>query len=336
MKLSDIREEALIDRIVSEYNLPVTGEGLVVGAGDDAAVLSAGPDGMLTIVTTDMLTERMDYRDDLITPYQLGWKSVAVNISDIAAMGGLPTWTLVSIGFKPDTELSFVDAFYRGVTACASRYGSTVIGGDVNAVIGDDIISITQMGHVEPDKLALRSGAKPGDRILVTGLVGESRAGLELLLKYGLNESITICEPLVQVHVMPFPRVSEARAAVSTGAVHAMMDVSDGLGSDLPKLCRASKTGALLYADKLPLSADLKTAAGELGIDPVDLAAGGGEDFELLMTVAPEDVNAVISAVQSGTGTCVTEIGEVTDGPVEIIYADGSKKPLKGGWEHFA
>ncbi|MHB1001679.1 MAG: thiamine-phosphate kinase [Armatimonadota bacterium] len=336
MKLSDIREEALIERIINDNHLPRSGEGLTVGVGDDAAVLSADAQGMLTIITTDMLTERMDYRDDLITPYQLGWKSVAVNISDIAAMGGSPTWTLVSLGFRPDTDVSYVEAFYRGITACAAHYGSTVIGGDMNAVIGDNVISITQLGRVEPGKLALRSGAKVGDHLLVTGLLGESRAGLELLLKYGLEESINLNEPLVQVHVMPFPRVFEAVAAVGTGAVHAMMDISDGLGADLPKLCKSSGVGALVCSDRLPISEDLKIAACTLDMQAIDLAAGGGEDFELLMAVPPDAVETVINAVQSSTGTGVTEIGEITGNIIKIAYPDGTKRPLHGGWEHFS
>jgi len=336
MKLSEIGEEALIERIIRENLLPKSGPGLVVGVGDDAAVVDLGSaSGAFTIVTTDMLIEGTHFRLDLTTPYELGWKSVAVNISDIAAMGGIPTWTFAALGLRPDTEVGFVDALYRGMTECAGRFGSRLIGGDTSAAEANSAISICQMGQVEPGNLALRSGARVGDHILVTGWLGNSRGGLELLLKYGLEEAARLSGWLVSLHLMPMPRVHEARAAVGTGAVHAMMDISDGLGADLPKLCKAGGVGAVVYTDKLPVSADLRGAADLLGADATDLAAGGGEDFELLMAAGPEDVDGVIEAVEGHAGTRVTDIGEIAEGPVEIVYPDGARKPLKGGWEHF-
>ena len=343
MHLSDIGEEALLDHVFDKFHLPKSGPGLVVGVGDDAAILDLGS-GKLAIVTTDMMVEGPHFRLDLTTPYHLGWKSVAVNISDVAAMGGLPTWTFASIGLKPDTDLEFADSLFEGMTECAEKFLSKLIGGDMNAVEANSVISVTQLGEVERDHLALRSGAKVGDKILVTGWLGNSIAGLHLLLKLGLDEAAQQFGWLVDAHLMPMPRVWEARAAVETGGVHAMMDLSDGLGRDLPKLSKASGVGALVYADKLPVSDDLRRAAEVLGADlsaeasakadAVDLAAGGGEDFELLMAVAPGDVGRVTQAVKE-TGTSVTEIGEIVEGPVEITYHDGSRKPLEGGWEHF-
>ncbi|HUV04355.1 MAG TPA: thiamine-phosphate kinase [Armatimonadota bacterium] len=336
MKLSEIGEEALIERIIRENLLPKSGPGLVVGVGDDAAVLDLGSaSGALTIVTTDILIEGTHFRLGLTTPYELGWKSVAANISDIAAMGGVPTWTFVALGLRPDTQVGFVDALYRGMTECAGRFGSTLVGGDTSSAEANSVISVCQIGQVEPGLVALRSGARIGDRVLVTGWLGNSRGGLELLLKFGLEEAARLAGWLVSIHLMPVPRIAEGRAAVHTGAVHAMMDISDGLGADLPKLCRASGVGAVVWADKLPVGADLRTAADSLGADATDLAASGGEDFELLMVVGPEDVGRVVQAVEDGTGTRVTEIGEIAEGPVEIVYPDGARKPLKGGWEHF-
>lgn len=338
MKLAEIGEEALIDRIISKHLLPESAPGLVIGVGDDAAVLSAPADGeeSLTIVSTDMLIEGTHFRLDLTTPYQLGWKSVAVNISDIAAMGGLPTWTFVSFGFKPDTQVEFVDELYRGMRECAARFDSTVAGGDTNAAEGNCVISVCQTGLVEPDRLARRKGARPGDRVLVTGWLGNSRAGLELLFKHGLDEAARMYGWLVSTHLMPVPRVPEARAAVETGAVRAMMDLSDGLAADLPKLCKAGSVGAVVSAEKLPISEDVRSAGRQLGVDATDLAAEGGEDFELLMAVAPEHVERVIAAVQAETETPVTEIGEITEAELQIAYPDGTRRPLKGGYEHFA
>jgi thiamine-monophosphate kinase len=336
MKLSDIGEEALIERIVKNNGLRASAPGLLIGIGDDAAVLGTDEQGMLALVTTDMLTENVDFRLDLITPYQLGWKSLAVNISDIAAMGGEPSWTFSSLGFRPDMEIEFIDEFYRGMAECAAHYGSTISGGDMNSVKGDCVISITQLGRVSPDHLALRSKARIGDQILVTGWLGNSRAGLELLLKYGFDEAARISAYLVEAHLMPLPRVPEARAAVATGAIHAMMDLSDGLGADLPKLCRASNVGALIYSDELPISADLNDAANMLGMNPFELSAGGGEDFELLMAVYPEDADMVKEAIESQTRSRVTRIGEIVEGDsIHVVSPDGGLKPLSRGWEHF-
>ncbi|MCL6519084.1 MAG: thiamine-phosphate kinase [Armatimonadetes bacterium] len=335
MNLADIGEEVLIEHLMKEFSLPTSSEGLVVGVGDDAAVLDLGGP-MLTIITTDMLAEGIHYRLDLVTPYELGWKSVASNISDIAAMGGLPTWTLISLGLKPDTDIGFVDEIYRGLVECAERFESKIIGGDTISVRQDSVIGICQMGKIEPNLIARRSGASPGDRILVTGWLGNSRAGLELLLRFGTEEAAQLHGWLVGQHLTPIPRVLEAHAAVATNAIRAMMDISDGLGADLPKLCKASGVGAIVYASKLPISSDLQSAAERLGMDTLELVAGGGEDFELLMAVRPHDVKKVIKAIKEGTGTRVTEIGEFTeDKTVEIVMPDGSRRPLWAGWEHF-
>lgn len=336
MRLSDIGEEALIERLARKFLLPSSAPGLVVGIGDDAAVLDTGStSGLLTIVTTDMLVERMDYLPEWITPYQLGWKSIAANISDIAAMGGTPTWGFISVGFRGDTEVRFVEEFYRGMVECAGLFRAYIAGGDTNAVYTDTVISITQLGTVEPERLARRSAAQAGDRVLVTGLLGESRGGLELLLKLGLKGASKISEMLVSAHLKPMPRVNEARAAAQTGGIHAMMDISDGLAADLPKLCKASSVGALVCAANLPVSEELGKAGKHLGIEVTDLATGGGEDYELLITASPADAEAIAHTVQEQTGTSVTDIGEVVEGSVEIEFPDGSRKPLKGGWEHF-
>lgn len=335
MRLSEIGEEALIERIVAEHGLPVSGPGLIVGVGDDAAVIDTGMHEYV-VVTTDMLVEGTHYRLDINTPYQLGWKSIAANISDIGAMGGLPTWTFVSVAFRQDTDVEFIDDLYRGMTVCARRFGSEVIGGDTNAVDAGSVISITQMGRVEPANVTRRVGARPGDRILVTGRLGKSRAGLELLLTYGLGEAAARYPRLVGAHLMPVPRVSEAQAAVGTGGIRAMMDLSDGLGADLPKMCRASGVGAVVYSDRLPIGEELRNGAAYLGRHAIDLAAGGGEDFELLMAVAPDAVSRVIEAVEDATGVLVTEIGEITHGHSVEMDRDGTRKLLKGGWEHFA
>lgn len=335
MKLSQLGEESLIDRIVAEHLLPASGPGLIVGVGDDAAVLDTGGNDY-TVVTTDMLVEGPHFRLDINTPYQLGWKAVAANISDVAAMGGLPTWTFVSIALRADMDAEFVDDLYQGMTECARRFGSEVVGGDTNAVEAGCAISVVQTGRVERGMVVRRTGARPGDRVLVTGWLGKSLAGLQLLLTYGFQEAAGRNARAVEAHLMPIPRVPEARAAAQTGGLRAMMDLSDGLAADLPKLCRASGVGAVVRADLLPISDNLVEAAAYVGRDPIDLAASGGEDFELLMAVSPDAVERVVSAVEETAGARVTDIGEITDGRSVEIERDGARKPLKGGWEHFA
>jgi thiamine-monophosphate kinase len=335
MKLSEIGEEKLIAKLLKTHKIPASAEYLPVGAGDDAAVISSGSACSYTIVATDMLSEGIDYRDDIITTYYLGWKSAAVNISDIAAMGGSPTWTLVSLGFKQDTEFDYLEAFYTGLTDCCSKYGSVIIGGDMNSVINENTISITQMGSIEPKLLIRRSGAEPGDLLFVTGYIGQSRAGLELLFKNGLQSVQSKYETLMKAHIMPIPRVYEANILAKTKMVKAMMDVSDGLGSDLPKLCSASGVGASVYAESICLSEDLKRAAQELKLNPLEIAISGGEDFELLFAAAPGDAASIIDIFSSSTDTPLHVIGEFTENGLSIIHSDGSKGNLVSGWDHF-
>ena len=330
-------EAALINLIRDKYG--ATGEGdLALGIGDDAALICSG-DGFL-VVTADLLVENTHFRMDITEPYLLGWKSAAVNISDIAAMGGIPTYSFVSIGL-PDIEVAVVEAIYEGMADVSAKYGSVLAGGDTVASGPGIVINVTQLGTVEPDRVARRDGAKPGDAIMVTNTVGDSRAGLELLLKLGLDESRRASDPCVLRHLKPEPRVHEARAAVTTGKVHSMMDLSDGLAADLKKLCEASKVGARVIADALPISEDLHIAAARLDLDPVRLAAGGGEDYELLLTCDPKDAPEIAKAIAaSGNGiagrSCARVIGEIIEGDeVTLVLPSGEEEPIGGSWEHF-
>lgn len=332
MKISQLGgETALINLIRDNYASPGAGD-LVLGIGDDAALIRSGD--KYIIVTTDLLVEKTHFRMDINDAYLLGWKSVAVNISDIAAMGGTPTYSFISIGL-PDIDVSIVQALYQGMRDVSAKYGSAIAGGDTVGSECGIVINVAQMGTVEPDKAALRTGAKPGDAIIATNTIGDSRAGLELLLRYGLDEARAICAHCVERHLKPEPRVNEARAAVLTGKVHSMMDLSDGLSADLSKLCEASKAGAKVYADKLPISDDMKTAAHKLNADPALLAASGGEDYELLLTCAAEDADVILTAISS-TGSSAAVIGEIVDGSgVILVSSNGAESPMPKSWEHF-
>ncbi len=332
MKISELGGEAALIRLIQQKYGRTTGEGLALGIGDDAALIES--DDRFLIVTADILIENTHFRMDLIEPYLLGWKSVAVNVSDIAAMGGTPTYCFVSIGL-PDVEVPVVEGIYRGMLDCSEQFGSAIAGGDTVGSDAGIVINVTQLGWVERDLAARRNGARPGDAILVTNTLGDSRAGLELLLKRGIEDARNVGDYLVDRHLKPQPRVKEARAAVHARKVHAMMDLSDGLASDLDKLCEASGVGARVLASDLPLSKELRAAADLLAADPVQLAASGGEDYELLITCAAEDAQAVTVAI-AHTGSSATIIGEIVEREnVVLVSADGKESPMPASWQHF-
>jgi thiamine-monophosphate kinase len=332
LKLSDFGgETALINLIRDRFGAPIAGD-LVLSVGDDAALLDTGAASLL-IVTTDLLVEGTHFRMDIIEPYLLGWKSVAVNISDVAAMGGEPTYAFVSIGL-PDLEVSIVENIYEGMRDVSAAFGSAIAGGDTVAS-GNIVINVVQLGLVERHLATKRSGAKPGDAIIVTNTLGDSRAGLELLLRLGLEEARRVAPVLVERHLKPEPRINEARAAVLTGKVRSMMDLSDGLSSDLGKLCEASGVGARVYAQALPISQDVHIAASRLDADAVLLAASGGEDYELILTCDPRDVDDIIKAIDR-TGSRARTIGEIVEEKsVRLVYSNGEEGPMPASWEHF-
>lgn len=324
-------ENALIRLIQSRYGAAPGGD-LALGIGDDAALIRCGDKYM--IVTADLLVEQTHFRMDINEAYLLGWKSVAVNISDVAAMGGEPTYAFVSIGL-PDIEVETVEAIYDGMHDVSAAFGSAIAGGDTVGSECGIVVNVTQLGTVETDRAARRDGAKPGDAIIVTNTLGDSRAGLELLIKLGLKDARRASAFLVERHLKPEPRVFEARAAVGTGKVSSMMDLSDGLSADLARLCNASGVGAIVFADRLPLSEDLNIAAARLDADATELAASGGEDYELLLTCAAPDVSAVVGAIQ-GAGSRAHAIGEVVDGKgVFLVHSNGETSVMPAGWGHF-
>jgi len=352
MLISDLGgEAALINLIRGKYGATGAGD-LALGIGDDAALIRTGD--TFLIVTADLLIEGTHFRMDIAEPYLVGWKSAAVNISDIAAMGGTPTYSFVSIGL-PDIEVGIVESIYEGMRDVSAKYGSVLAGGDTVASGAGIVINVTQLGTVEPDKVARRDGAKAGDAILVTNTIGDSRAGLELLLKFGLppltppyqggerstppykggEGGVRGSEVCVLRHLKPEPRVNEARAAVGTGKVHSMMDLSDGLAADLRKLCEASNVGARVIASALPVSEDMHIAAARLDLDPVHLAAGGGEDYELLLTCDPKAAPTIARAI-ARTGSTARVIGEIIEGDqVTLVLPTGDEEPIGGSWEHF-
>jgi thiamine-monophosphate kinase len=334
MRIHDIGGElGLIERIRETHGAAI-GDGLVLGLGDDAAIIEV-PKGNQLVVTTDMLVERIHFRKDWSDYYSIGWKAAAVNLSDLAAMGAKPTFAFLSIAFTSREKVENLDRIYDGFADCLNRYGARIAGGDTNCAPDNLVLSVTQLGNVVNGRALRRTGAKQGDLILVTGTLGESAAGLALLTDLGAARAEKVDKGLLNTHRRPQPRVMAAVAAAATGKVHAAMDLSDGLLGDVKKLCAASKCGAKIDATAIPTSDTLRQVADLLGKDILSFALDGGEDFELLLVVAPEDLEAVSSAI-TDTGTPVTVVGEIVKSGVKVVGVDGVElNSESAGWDHF-
>jgi thiamine-monophosphate kinase len=325
-------EFALIDRIAAATP---GGDGLRTGIGDDAAVLrtSAGND---LVVTTDLLIEDVHFRLSWSDPFSLGVKAAAVNLSDIAAMGARPTAAFLSIALRRDTKLEFVDELYRGLNDTFGRWGAVIAGGDTNVSPGPFTLNVTLVGGVGAGGAILRSTARPGDIIIVTGALGGAAAGLMALEKFGRDRAESDFPDAVAAQLRPVPRLTESAAITGVWGATAMMDVSDGLVADLAKLCRAGGVGARVDRDATPVHPAAVAVAAAIGINPTDLALNGGEDYELLVTAAPERAEALLAALQR-TGTPATVIGVITTEPgVRLETANGESVTTGPGWDHFA
>lgn len=328
MLIKELGEFNLIKRLSA--GLVPTRKGIIAGIGDDAAAL-ASPEGKLQIVTTDMLVEDVHFRLKTASPFQIGWKSMAANISDIAAMGGEPTYAFVSIGFTRQTRVEFADELYAGMKKIADVYSVDIVGGDTVSA-PQIVINIALLGEVEPENLVRRSGAKVGDTLLVTGDLGGADAGLAIL-ENGLKLNDT------KKHLMPTPRVNEGRLLAKSGYVTSMIDISDGLASEVNHICEMSNTGALVYMKGIPLSDNIRQVAGYTNRNPYDFALYGGEDYELLFTSQPDKVSFLTEEIYKKTGTKLTTVGIIQDISHSIAIEEDSGKiaPLyPRGYDHFA
>ena len=342
-----MNEFDFINRLRGLAQKASTSSDLVRGIGDDAAVFKsfAGTD---VVISTDLLVEDIDFRRDTTRPELLGHKALAVSLSDIAAMGSRPRWAMLSIGLPDEVWRSeFAESLYAGFFQLAARYGLTLIGGDVSRTPEKIVIDSIVIGECPSGREVFRSGAKPGDQIFVTGFLGDAAAGLRLLergvrLSSGVAESgINTDEAqerpidhLLLRQLQPEPRVGWGLLLGEQRLATAMIDISDGLSSDLNHLCVESKAGALIDAALIPIDQLVTELTGRRALDPLMLALHGGEDFELLFTVGPEDVARLPKRVD---GISVTRIGEIKQAATGVQIAEGSKvwalEP--GGWKHF-
>lgn len=331
MKLSKLGEFGLIKRL--QKKIPGNSTEVLTGIGDDAAVLKIPVNKIL--VTSDMLIEGVHFDLSFTTYYQLGYKFLAVNISDILAMGGNPKYFLVSIGIPDRCDSDDICKLYSGINHIAKKFGISIVGGDTCASKQGLVLNGTLIGNAA-DRTIPRSGAKEGDSIYVTDKVGDSAMGLFLLMKTKMqikscksgNTGIKVlgktlaCRDVISLankHLMPQPAQLK-----NTRKVTSMIDISDGLLADLSHICDESKTGAVIYKENIPLSGELISVANKLGRDPFDFALKGGEDYVLLFT-APLNYR-----------TNAYKIGEIIKKGRYIIDSSGRKTRFKAeGYEHF-
>lgn len=330
MQIKNIGEFGLIEKISSSA---AAADPMVVKAiGDDAAVVASGRESCL-LVTTDILKEGIHFKKEFSSPYVLGKKCLAVNLSDIAAMGGAPAYYFVSLAIPPATDYRFIRDLYRGMATQARRFGASLLGGDTTASQDSMVISITLLGKAPARQVLYRHGASPGDLIYVTGTLGDSALGLAIL-QTGQAAPKNV---LVKRHTDPVPRIAAGQALARSRAATAMMDISDGLVGDIGHIMKQSGVGARIYLDRLPLSTPYRSYCPEYAKNYYLPALSGGEDYELLFTVAAAGEKKV-QAISKKLGLAMTCIGEITAKRqgLKIISVQGKAVEMREtGFRHF-
>ena len=329
MQIDEIGEFGLIEKL--RRKIGKRSHRIKLGPGDDCAIVAAPDHDML--FTTDTLIEDVHFELPNISPQMLGKKSIVVNLSDIAAMGGSPLYILISLGIPISTRVEFVEKLYAGFESMAKKYNCNIIGGDISKSVNGLIISITVVGEVKKNTLIRRSGARDKDKIFVTGTLGSSAAGLEILKRSNPVKKNKITE----YHLSPKPRLDEGQILAEKIGVSAMIDLSDGLASDLKRICEESKCGARIYLDKIPLSYALRKFKKSINKNILDYALFGGEDYELLFTIKQKKVPQLQKQWKK-MKIPITNIGEILNKKHGIILVspDGKEKPLsQTGYDHF-
>ena len=328
-------EDALVRVIRSLTATTSIATGVRVGIGDDCAVLEPRP-GATLLATTDLMIEDVHFRRRWAEPADIGWKSIAVNLSDIAAMGGRPRWALVALACPEDTTADEIEAFYEGALALARAHEVVVVGGDTSASPSGWLVNLTLLGDaVTP---CLRSTARAGDTVAVTGSLGRSAAGLAVLERATAPADVDAARlaEVTAAHLRPTPRVAEGAWLAAAGGVTAMMDLSDGLGIDLPRLLGESGVAAEVDVDRVPVDVSTRTVARALGADPIAWATGGGEDYELLLTCEATALERLQRGLAAACGTRLTPIGAISTGePVVRWLSHGQAITVARGFEHF-
>lgn len=342
MKLEQIGEFGLIARLKERVYRP--DQQVVAGIGDDAAAVRVSLHNLL-LLTTDVLVEGVHFDRRIQSLWQIGWRAAVANVSDIAAMGGLPHYALVSICLPETVSVEGVEEIYDGMDAVADELNFRIIGGDTVSSPRDLMISICLSGEVGEKSLITRGGAQVGDCICVTGELGGSQAGLAML-KLAASDQKRKLSPLPKNewssvrdrYLQPRPRLREASLLAQGGMVHAMIDVSDGLAGDVGHIVRESGVGAEILEEKIPIGSQSHRVARHLGLSAMDFALHGGEDYELVFTIPPDDVQGAAERIRRETKTPVSVIGEILPAQEGMVLTSpsGERKPLLAeGYRHF-
>jgi thiamine-monophosphate kinase len=325
MKVSELGEFGLIDLLAK-----VVGGGqdkrLLIGIGDDAAAWQG--DGSIQLATVDSFIQDVHFPSGLASWSELGWKALAVNLSDIAAMGGLPRYALVSLALPANTAVDDVTALYTGMLELANQFGVTIVGGDISSA-PLVVVTIAVFGSGQKKRLLTRSSAKPGELVAVTGALGAAAAGLEMLTK-GLKFDPQATAGFRNAFLCPVPRIAEGQLLLKQG-VKTAIDLSDWLVSELNHVCKASQVGARIEIERVPVEPGVKACFGE---EAFEMALGGGEDYELLFTGRAE----VINKVKRKAACPITVVGEILAGDKGVTLVDSQGEPVNlvsRGWEHF-
>ena len=325
-----VREEDLVAAIASMVDRP--GSRVLVGVGDDAAVWQPSRSHR-SVITTDALVEGVHFSRDTLALRDIGWRAMAANASDVAAMGARGVLATIALGVPRGFEADDLRELYRGLSACADENGFAIAGGDLTR---SDVLTlaITVVGEVRASNLKLRSAGLPGDVVAVTGELGASRAGLRVL-----EGRIALDEPLraqaIEAHARPRARSAEGRWLAASAHVRAMMDCSDGLSTDLGRLCAASACGAAI--DTVPVAPSARAAAEALGENPESFALAGGEEFELIVAVAPRAFAHLATRFRAHFGRPLLRVGRLRAGEgLAVSTGNGEEAPLQPlGWDHF-
>ena len=331
MKLKEVGEFGLINLIkkkIFKHNNKI-----IVTIGDDAAVIKSSSSKYL-ILTTDTLLEKVHFDLSYFSFRNLGQRALAANLSDIAAMGGLPVTALVTLGLPYYVSVENVLELYAGMNLLAKKFNCPISGGDITSSPKGLFITITVLGEVEKNFLTLRSKAKAGDLICATGELGEVHAGLELLQKGKKDKKMRFSRSLVQKHLTPQPKILEAREIIKRLKPNSMIDISDGLASEVSHIAQASKLGAVIYESEIPLSPKAKQVGKILNKNPLLWGLYGGEEYELLFTIPKSRVKSLIKLSKKIKLTLVGEMKK--EAGVYLSKAIGKKEKIrKGGFRHF-
>ena len=333
MNLKGIGEFGFIKKI--SRGCLIRPDTIIKGIGDDAAAFITEPD-YLTLITTDLLVERIHFLREAISGFDLGYKSLAVNLSDIAAMGGTAREAFVSIAIPGDCQLDYLEEIYNGIKNLAAKFNVNVLGGDTTSSRMDLILNIVVQGIVSKEEILCRDAARPGDIIFTTGFLGDSKAGLHLILNK-IAADTKAMKLLLKSHLVPEPHLREGRFLARQPGIHAAIDTSDGLSSDLGHIVEQSRVGARLFAYKIPVSQELKDFCTRFGFDPIDYALAGGEDYNLLCTIAPESASRTVKAFENEFKRPLFKIGEITaEKQIALVCPDAKiKSVVPTGWDHF-